>query len=93
MVRRLSRHEAAICFKLYRNRCFGKGHMLVDNVVRGFPSHEVGRVRDAIGDLVRDAILVRKPSRHGEAVFIDPSLRLEVYERIREHPDYAWLPK
>ncbi len=26
-----------ILYKLWRNRCFGKGHMLIDNVLRGFP--------------------------------------------------------
>ncbi len=30
--------ELGILYKLWRNRCFGKGHMLVDNLIDGFPT-------------------------------------------------------
>lgn len=85
--------EAKVCFKLYRNRCFGAGHMLVDNVVSGFPSHELDEAREAVERLIRDGILRPHPTKHGRAVNIQASLRLHVRERIREHPKFAWLPE
>lgn len=91
-VRRLVFAEAKICFILYRNRCFGKGHMLIDNVVGGFPTHEKGDAEDAVRQLLREGILRRKSSVHGPAVFIDASIREHIRERTREHAKFAWLP-
>lgn len=92
-MRGLTLQEAKLCWKLYRQRCFGAGHMLEDNVLRGFPTHEVGAAKSALAKLIRDGILVPKSTTHGRAVYIDAALRLEVHARIREHPDFAWLPK
>jgi len=30
--------ELGILYKLWRNRCFGKGHILINNLIDGFPS-------------------------------------------------------
>lgn len=92
-VRDLSSAEARVCFKLHRNRCFGKGHMLVDNVVRGFPSHETNAVKKAVLALIRDGILVEHPTRHGTAIHIAAGQRLRLWAALRRTPDFAWLPK
>lgn len=92
-VRKLDKHEAKVCFKLYRQACFGKGHKLIDTVTSGFPSHELNKVSAAIEQLVRDGILVAHPTKHGKAVAINVNLRLQVYDALRGMPDYAWLPK
>ncbi len=92
-MRRLDKYEAKVCFKLYRQGCFGAGHKLIDTVTSGFPSHELDKVKDAIRALIKDGILVRHPTKHGEAVNIDSKKRLELYETLRAIPDYKWLPK
>lgn len=92
-MRRLDKYEAKVCFKLYRQGCFGAGHKLIDTVTTGFPSHELDKVKDAIQALIKDGILVRHPTKHGEAVHIDAKKRLELYEALRAMPDYKWLPK
>ncbi|MBI4392656.1 MAG: hypothetical protein HY556_02510 [Euryarchaeota archaeon] len=92
-MRRLDAREAAICFKLYRHGRVGAGHILIDNLVKGFPSHELGEIRDSVEKLIRDGVLVPKSTAHGKAVYVNTRLRLDVYDRIREHKDFAWLPK
>lgn len=92
-MRTLNPHEAKICYNLYREGCFGSHWLLKDTVVSGFPSHELGEVKQAVDQLVRDGILGLKQSQHGEGVFINKELRYDVWERIREHDDFAWLPK
>jgi hypothetical protein len=92
-VRELDEWEAALCFTLYRQRCFGKGHMLIDNLVDGFPRHARGDVKAAVARLRRDGIVGVKATRRGKAVFIPARERLHVYEKIRAHPKFAWLPK
>ncbi len=92
-MRKLDKYEAKVCFKLYRQGCFGAGHKLIDTVTSGFPSHELDKVKDAVHTLIKDGILVRHPTKHGEAVHIDTKKRLELYEILRAMPHYRWLPK
>ncbi len=92
-MRELSHNEAKVCYKLYRNGCFGGHWLQIDTAASGFPSHELDTAKEAIDELIRDGILIEKPAKHGNGVFINPKLRQEVYERVRAHEDFAWLPK
>ena len=92
-MRALDQHEAKVCFKLYRQGCFGKGHKLIDTVTSGFPSHELGAVKDAIDQLISDNILVEHPTKHGKAVHINIDRKNEVFDALREHDDYKWLSR
>ncbi|PSG97424.1 hypothetical protein BRD56_05760 [Thermoplasmatales archaeon SW_10_69_26] len=92
-MRELTRAEAKVCFKLYREGCFGSHWLLKDTAASGFPSHELDAAKAAIDELVRDGILREKPTQHGEGVFINPKIKNELYERIREHDGFEWLPK
>lgn len=90
-VRKLDKFEAKVCFKLYRQGCFGKGHKLIDTMTSGFPSHELDRVKDAIAKLVKHGILVEHPTKHGSAVHINSKLSGEMYDALRVH--FPWLSK
>lgn len=92
-LRALTPLEARLCAKLYRERCFGKGHKLVSTVLQGVPTHAQGEASEALDQLVRDGIVVKHPTKNGMSVFLNPKRRLEVWERLREHKDFAWLPK
>lgn len=84
-------HQARLLLKLYRHRCFGKGHMLEDHLLTGFPSHAVGDARDNLERLKRAGVLVAHKTKHGPSVFIAARLRLEVYDALRRA--YPWLPR
>jgi hypothetical protein len=60
-----------LLFKLWRNRCFGKGHMLIDNLFGGFPSHIKGQMQAELDKLIKENIVIKKPSKHGKAVYIN----------------------
>jgi hypothetical protein len=92
-VRQPSPLEARLCFKLYRAGCFGKGHKLVSTVLQGVPTHARGEAGDALERLARDGVLVKHPTKHGVSVYIGAKYRLDVWERLREHKEFAWLPK
>jgi len=77
-----------ILYKLWRNRCFGRGHMLIDNVLRGFPRDKINEFRDALDELVKDGILIIKKTRHGDAVFINPRKRVLIRELLKEYYDF-----
>lgn len=92
-VRELTALEARLCAKLYRARCFGKGHKLISTILQSVPTHAQGEAGDALEELVRDGLVVKHPTKDGMSVFINPKYRLDVWERLREHKDFAWLPK
>ena len=51
--------ELGILYKLWRNRCFGKGHMLIDNLVDGFPTRNQDKIAGSVKELIRKGFLVR----------------------------------
>ncbi len=90
-MRGLTAKEARLLFKLYRHEVFGAHHLLEDNVLRGFPSDELGEFRAALEGLKRDGILVPKSTRHGQAVYIPPTLSNELYVELKKY--YPFLPR
>ena len=90
-MRDISRDEAAILYKLYRRKVFGKHHMLEDNLLRGFPPDQIAALKGAMERLKRDGTVVRKSTKHGRAVYLPPKLGREIYEQLKKH--YPFLPK
>jgi len=80
-----TREELSLLHKLWIHTCFGKGHMLVDNLVKGFPSHLKGHLKDDVESLVRKNSLVKKPTRHGYAVYINVEHRMIIERELRKH--------
>jgi len=90
-LRAISRDEAAILYKLYRHKVFGKHHLLEDNVMRGFPPVQIAALRGALDSLDQDGIVLRKSSKHSPAVYLPPKLGREVYQQLKRH--YPFLPR
>jgi hypothetical protein len=76
--------ELGILYKLWRNRCFGKGHMLIDNVVDGFPTNIQNQISDSIKNLIRKGVLVRKSTKHGQAVYINLHFRSQIEIELKK---------
>lgn len=83
--------EAALMLKLYRGRKFGASHILEDDLLTGYPSGVLDRMRQALNRSKKDGILQARKSKHGDAVSIPPWLGKEVYEELRR--SYPWLPR
>jgi len=77
-----------ILYKLWRNKCFGKGHMLIDNVLRGFPKDKKDKFGEAVDGLIKTGYLIQKTTKHGYAVYIDPKLRVEIRKILEKHYDF-----
>lgn len=76
-----------LLFKLWRRTCFGRGHMLIDNLVGGFGSHRKGQMRGEVDDLLRRNILILKSTTHGHAVYINLDYRMEIEKALKKkHP-------
>jgi hypothetical protein len=80
-----SHEEINLIHKLWIHTCFGKGHMLIDNLIKGFPSHLKGQLKDDVDNLIRRNILVKKPTRHGYAVYINVEHRYMLERELKKH--------
>ena len=76
--------ELGILFKLWRNRCFGKGHMLIDNLVDGFPTENQDNITRSVKELIKKGFLVRKPTKHGQAVHINLHNSKEIEKELKK---------
>ncbi len=78
-----TKFQIDIFHKLWRNRCFGKGHMLIDNVVNGFPKNIQKNVKNELDDLIRKNYLIKKPSQHGYCVYINLDNKQKIEKAIK----------
>ena len=76
--------ELGILYKLWRNRCFGKGHMLIDNLIDGFPTGNQDKIAGSVKELIRKGFLVRKSSKHGQAVYINLNMRKQIESELKK---------
>ncbi|MBI5148602.1 hypothetical protein HZA33_02895 [Candidatus Pacearchaeota archaeon] len=54
--------------KLYSSKAFKKGHLLIETLKRGIPSHSVGYVKDVLNDLLKEElVIVYGKTKHGYA--------------------------
>jgi acyl carrier protein phosphodiesterase len=72
--------KIAILRKMLMHRWIGGKHTSVDNVPKGFPQHERGRVAELVKELMIDGFILRKPTSYGEEVSLNPN---KVYEAKR----------
>jgi hypothetical protein len=77
-------NELGILYKLWRNRCFGKGHMLIDNLINGFPTNIQDKIADSLKELIRKGFLVRKSSKYGQAVFINLNMKRQIELELKK---------
>ena len=67
--------------KLFRRRIVGGKHTAVEHVMSGLPVHAQGEAKKATEDLIREGLLIPKPTGYGLQISINPE-RLEEIKRI-----------
>ncbi|MCK5334051.1 MAG: hypothetical protein KAJ24_06040 [Candidatus Aenigmarchaeota archaeon] len=68
--------KGKILHKMSRKGKFRASHTSVDNLPKGFPGHEIGRVKTLVKEMKREGLLIVKPAFYGEQV----SINLERHE-------------
>ena len=64
--------------KLHSLDKWTSNHLLIKNLESGFPSHEIGKVREVVKLLIKDRLLISKPTKHGMAVSLNESMKKEI---------------
>ncbi len=79
--------RATILHKLYRRGKWGRSHTSIDRLVKGVPKHLRGEAKDVALDLIREGLLLSKPTYYGLEVSLNPDEKSEIERIIREHFD------
>jgi hypothetical protein len=76
--------KAELLKKLRRRDNWGNSHTAFDDLPRGFPKDLRGSVKDIADDLVKDGLLLDKPTGYGRHVSLNPKRKAEIDRIIKE---------
>ena len=81
--------EVLILHKLFLRRCWGGKHTSFDNLKKGVKVQELGKEGlkriDKIGkELIKEGLIMSKPTQYGLEVSLNPRLSEEIVSRIRK---------
>lgn len=67
-----------VLFNLLCHGYVGKKHTPIVNACKGFPKHEINKVKDEINDLLSEGYLILKPTGHDPDISINPKRLAEI---------------
>ncbi len=70
--------------KLYRRRVIGGKHTAVENLTKGLPKHAVGEAKQAVKELVKEDLVLEKPTSYGLQVSLNPEKIDEIFRIIED---------
>ena len=76
--------KAELLKKLRRRDNWGNSHTAFDDLPRGFPKDLRGSVKDIADDLVKDGLLLDKPTGYCRHVSLNPKRKAEIDRIIKE---------
>jgi len=77
--------KATILKKLKRRGKWGGAHTSFDKLTAGIPKHLHGKAKDAARELIKEGLLLSKPTSYGLEVSLNPRRRDEIERIIREY--------
>ena len=76
--------EKIILRKLYRRRIIGGKHTAVEHLTKGLPKHLAGAAKNAIKELIKEGIILSKPTSYGLQVSLNPEKINEITKIIED---------
>lgn len=78
-----------ILYKLFNRRCWGGKHTSFDNLKKGIKISELGkegvkRIYRIGKDLIREQLLITKPTHYGLEISLNPRKHEEIMEIIKK---------
>jgi len=69
--------------KLFHHSYIGGRHTDIENLKKGLPSHVKGDVKEAAEELIREGILIPKPTSYGLHISLNPEEREKIEKYLR----------
>lgn len=76
--------KVVILRKLYRRRIIGGKHTVVENLTKGLPKHVVGEAKKAAEELIKEGLVIKKPTSYGLQVSLNHQRINEITKLIGE---------
>lgn len=70
--------------KLFRRRVIGGKHTAIEHLTKGLPGHVVGVAKDAVKELVKEGLILTKPTSYGLQVSLNPEKIDEIIRIVEE---------
>ena len=80
----LSNVALRILYRLYTSNIIGAKHTPEENARRGIPSHEQGNVKAALKNLIKEGLIVAKPTGYGREISLNAKRIAEIRRLIGE---------
>ena len=68
--------------KLFHHGYVGGRHTDIENLKKGLPGHLKGDIKEAAKELMKEEILISKPTTYGLHVFLNPRKREEIQKYL-----------
>ena len=79
---KLEKFESTILHKLSKRRKWGASHTSFDNLQKSFQSHYKKQVKEAAKKLIKEGLILQKPTNYGLEVSLNPKRKGEILEKI-----------
>ncbi len=76
--------RAVILKKLRRRGKWGGSHTSIDNLKKGLPLQYRGFVKDIAEEMIKEQLLLSKPTSYGLEVFLNPKRKADIDKIIKE---------
>lgn len=73
--------KSHILFKLHWKKYWGGRHTALESAKKGIPKHLGGRYIDMTKELIKEGLLLSKPTSYGLQISLNPRLSKEIIER------------
>ena len=70
--------------KLFRRRVIGGKHTAIEHLTKGLPKHVVGEAKNAANELIKERLIISKPTSYGLQVSLNPEKIDEISRIIEE---------
>ena len=70
--------------KLFRRRVIGGKHTAIEYVMSGVPGHAYGDAKKAAEELIKEGLLIPKPTSYGLQISLNPERLPEIAAIIKE---------
>lgn len=70
--------------KLFRRRVIGRKHTAIEHLTKGLPKHVVGNAKNAVKELIKEGLILSKPTSYGLQVSLNPEKIDKIFKIIEE---------
>jgi len=77
--------KSLILHKLAKKQKWGESHTAFENVAKGVPPHLKGSLKELAEKLVKEGLIIKKPTSYGLQISLNVEKSEEIKQRIRSY--------